>query len=369
MRSIAEAHGLKVHVDTSPHLVRVNERIRIAGELITDDDLRRYVKQVLDANNGEPLSFFEGMTIASYLAFAEHSADLTIVEVGLGGRFDSTNVIPNPKVCVITPIAFDHKEFLGRHLAQIAWEKAGIIRSGAEIVSADQVDDVARTLKAEANFRGASLTSCADAVTVKALENNRFDFTLDDISISNAGLALNGPHQSRNAALALLALSKSGIFDLNETASKAGLTSAEWPARLQTLDAGPITAALGGRKVLLDGGHNPHAAAAIHDAMKADAPIPIILGMLIRKDATGFLKALAPIAEQVITVPLSGSHNGRNPEELAVIAQGLGVKAQAVSSLDEAISLATSSQSQTALICGSLYLAGDVLKANGQTIS
>lgn len=369
MRAIAEAHGLKVHVDTSPHLVRVNERIRIAGDLISDDDLRRYVKQVLEANNGEPLSFFEGMTIASYLAFAEHPADLTIVEVGLGGRFDSTNVIPNPKVCVITPIAFDHKEFLGRHLAQIAWEKAGIIRRGAEVVSADQVDDVARTISAEANFRGANLTTCSDAVSVTGRPDNRFDFTLESVSISNAELALTGPHQSRNAALALLALSKSGVFELNERASKTGLASAEWPARLQTLDAGPVTAALGGRKVLLDGGHNPHAAAAICEALKADAPIPIILGMLIRKDAGGFLKALAPIAEQVITLPLSGSHNGRAPEELARIAQGLGLKAESVTTLDEAISLATTSPRQTVLICGSLYLAGDVLKANNQTIS
>ena len=155
MRAIAEAHGLKVHVDTSPHLVRVNERIRIAGDLISDDYLMALSRRVLEANGGEPLSFFEGMTCVAYLAFAENPADLTIVEVGLGGRFDSTNVIDHPAVSVITPIAIDHKEFLGRHLCQIAWEKAGIIKPGAQVVSNIQTPDVLRTLKAEAVYRGA----------------------------------------------------------------------------------------------------------------------------------------------------------------------------------------------------------------------
>lgn len=369
MRAIAEAHGLKVHVDTSPHLVRVNERIRIAGQLISDDALRRYVGQVLEANAGEPLSFFEGMTAASYLAFAETPADLTLVEVGLGGRFDSTNVFRAPRVCVITPIALDHKEFLGRHLAQIAWEKAGIIRPGAQVVSADQTGDVARTIRAEANFQGAALSRLSDHVRVTARGDGQFDFSLGDLHIEGAELALTGPHQSRNAALALLALKKSGLFELTPDACRKGLASAQWPARLQVLDVGPVTQALNGRKVLLDGGHNPHAAAALYDALKDEAPIPIILGMLTRKDSRGFLSALAPIAERVITMPLPGSHNGRDPEELAAIARGLGLRSEAVATLEDALSLANTSTSPTALICGSLYLAGDVLAANGQEIT
>lgn len=153
IRALAEAHGLKVHVDTSPHLIRVNERIRIAGKLISDAELKRLTDRVLEANRGEPLSFFEGMTAASFLAFTETHADLTLVEVGLGGRFDSTNVMDTPRVSVITPIDFDHKDFLGHHLAQIAWEKAGIIKAGCPVVSADQTRDVHKTLVAEARYR------------------------------------------------------------------------------------------------------------------------------------------------------------------------------------------------------------------------
>lgn len=369
LRAIAEAHGLKVHVDTSPHLIRVNERIRVAGELISDGALRRHIEAVLEANNGEPLSFFEGMTAASFLAFTETPADLALIEVGLGGRFDSTNVFNAPRACVITPIAFDHKEFLGRHLAQIAWEKAGIIKPGAEVVSAVQVSDVARTINAEANYQDAKLTNLADAVRFENHENDHVDFHLPGLSIEGATPALRGTHQASNAALALLALQKSGVVELNVSACKSGLEKAEWPARLQKLEDGPLTQKLGGRKVLLDGGHNPHAAIAIAKALQGDAPLPIILGMLARKDSKGFIEALAPIAERIITMALPTHHNGRDPNDLAAIAQATGLSSLAVNNLNEALIAANQSSADTVLICGSLYMAGDILKANGQMIT
>ncbi len=369
LRAIAEAHGKTVHVDTSPHLIRVNERIRVAGHLISDDDLRRHIDTVLKANNGEPLSFFEGMTVASFLAFTETPADLTLVEVGLGGRFDSTNVFDAPAVSVITPIAFDHREFLGRHLSQIAWEKAGIIKPGCPVVSATQTRDVHKTLLAEASFCKAQIQFLADEISIEVSDDGRVSYQTGALSLNDAELGLTGPHQRQNAALAILALKTAGLFELEADKIKAGLKAVTWPARLQKLDEGPLTAKLPGKTVYLDGGHNPHAANAISEVFRDKPPVAIILSMLATKDARSFISNLSGIAEQIIAIPLPSSHRCQPPDYLASLAEANGVQGRTAESLDAAIEMIGASASDTALIAGSLYMAGDVLRANQQIIT
>ena len=369
MRAIAEAHGLKVHVDTSPHLIRVNERIRVAGELISDADLRRHVRAVLDANAGEPLSFFEGMTIASFLAFAETPADLTLVEVGLGGRFDSTNVFDKPAASVITPIAFDHKDLLGHNLCQIAWEKAGVIKAGCPVISAEQDREIERTLRAEATYRGAPFTKLSDVMRMEKDPYATLTFQTNGLFVDKIKTGLMGKHQCQNAALAVQALSTAGVFKLQPDMVRTGLANASWPARLQILKPGPLVTASGNKTVILDGGHNPHAASAICTALKERAPVPIICAMLGTKDSESFMREIAPIAERLIAIPLPGAKKSQTPETLVKAASKYGIPAETSSDLDQAVEIAKSSKQKTLLICGSLYLAGDVLKANGEVIT
>lgn len=353
-----------MHVDTSPHLVRVNERIRLAGQLIGDKHLSDLINRVLIANDGEPLSFYEGMTAAAFLAFAEHPADLAIVEVGLGGRFDSTNVFKAPAVSVVTPIDYDHKEFLGKHLCQIAWEKAGIIKTGCPVVSAHQAPDVERTLRAEATFQEASSFSVVRPGDYSG-QNGELSVSLDGLTLANARLGLKGSHQYANAALAVHALQKANVFTLDQQKAMTGLASAVWPARLQRLEHGPLTKDLGEKAVWLDGGHNPHAGRAIAESLTGDAPVTIIMAMLANKDATAFLAALKPVAERLIAIPMPKGHAGRAPESLAKIANEIGIKAETAEDVSSAVQHASGFKTSV-LICGSLYLAGDVLQLNNQ---
>lgn len=368
MRAIAEAHGLKVHVDTSPHLIRVNERVRLAGELISDEALRGYAERVLKANNGGVLSFFEGMTCVAYLAFSEVPADLTLVEVGLGGRFDSTNIFDKPAVSVITPIDYDHKDFLGRHICQIAWEKAGIIKPDAPVVSAVQQSEVLRTLKAEALYRGAPFTSLSEVSNITADEYG-VTLEVDGLTLKNVELGLEGGHQYDNASLAILALKRSGVFRLMTEKVATGLRAVEWPARIQTLNDGPLTALLPGKTVMLDGGHNPHAAIAIRRAMEPYAPIPAVFSMLKTKDVASYLREMKPVLAHLACVPMGGGHNGQDPAVLAEIARKLGIPASVHETLDDGLKQIAQEKSDRALICGSLYLAGEVLARNGETVS
>ncbi|MAT34665.1 MAG: bifunctional folylpolyglutamate synthase/dihydrofolate synthase [Ponticaulis sp.] len=368
MRAIAEAHGLKVHVDTSPHLIRVNERIRLAGELISDDALRHFSERVLKANAGAPLSFFEGMTAIAYLAFSEVPADLTLVEVGLGGRFDSTNVFRSPSASVITPIDYDHRDFLGRHLCQIAWEKAGIIKSGSPAISAEQAPDVRRTLEAEARYRGAPFTALED---VTSWEETAIGvrFQIDGMEIGPVMPGLSGPHQVANAALAMLALKRSDVMELEPEWVSEGLRKVDWPARLQTLQDGPLTRLLPGKTVLLDGGHNPHAALALKSALAEHAPVPVALAMLRNKDVEAYLSHLAPLIGHLAAVPMGAGRNCHDTEHVASVARKLGIDATAHTDLQSGLSRLSDEPGDHALICGSLYLAGDVLSANGEIIA
>ena len=368
MRAIAEAHGLKVHVDTSPHLIRVNERVRLAGELISDEALRGFAERVLAANDGGVLSFFEGMTCIAYLAFSEVPADLTLVEVGLGGRFDSTNIFDKPAVSVITPIDYDHKDFLGRHICQIAWEKAGIIKTGALVVTAVQRSEVLRTLRAEALYQGTSLTSLSE-VSDMSVDARGVTLEVDGLTLQGVEPGLTGEHQYANAALAVLALKRSEVFRLQTDRVLDGIRNVEWPARLQTLSMGPMTALLPGKTVLIDGGHNPHAAAAINLALMAHAPLPAAMAMLKTKDAASYLSEMKPVLGHLACVPMSEGHNSQDPAVLAEVARKLGISASVHESLEDGLRRLAQEKSDHALICGSLYLAGDVLARNGETIS
>ena len=367
MRAIAEAHGLKVHVDTSPHLIRVNERIRIAGELISDEALKDYLERVLEANAGEPLSFFEGMTCVAYLAFSEVPADLTFIEVGLGGRFDSTNVFDQVAVSVITPIDFDHKDFLGPHICQIAWEKAGIIKPASPAVSAKQTSEVARTLRAEAKYRGTDIRFVDELAEVSG-GSEKGSIHIDGLVLDELTLGLVGPHQVHNAALAISALSAAGVFALEEGAVREGLRDVSWPARLQVLSDGPLTRLLPGKRVLLDGGHNPHAAMALAKALKDRGPLPLVMAMLKTKDVSEYLREIGPIAGQIVAVPMPASKNGHNPEHLASAARKLGLKASVAPDLATALTQLAGEPGDHVMICGSLYLAGDVLALNEEVI-
>jgi len=366
LRAMAEAQGLQVHVYTSPHLVSFCERIVLAGKMIDEPALLEVLARVREANEGNPLSFFEAITAAAFLAFSEASADLLILEVGLGGRFDATNVIDRPAVSVVTPIDYDHAEFLGRDLAQIAREKAGIFKAHTPAFSAEQSSLVRAVLDGEAAKARCKLQSMGEQFSAYA-QQGRLIFE-DETSLLDLPLpALRGAHQTANAGLAV-AVAKSLLID--DRAIAKGIKTASWSARLQPLSQGPLaeTANGAGAQLWLDGGHNPHAGRALASAMaELDAneprPLVLIMGMLANKDAPGFLDAFEGLAQKLVAVPIEG-HASLSSENLIDIAKGRGIKATASDSVEKAIThiLKTSTKvPPRILICGSLYLAGTVL--------
>ncbi len=366
LRAMAEAQGLRVHVYTSPHLVSFCERIVLAGEMISEPKLLDILARIQTANAGEPLSFFEATTAAAFLAFSEASADLLILEVGLGGRCDATNVIDRPAATVITPIDYDHAEFLGRDLAQIAREKAGIFKRHAPAFSAEQSNLVRAVLDGEAAKTRSKLQSMGEHFSAYA-QQGRLVFE-DENSLLDLPLpSLRGAHQIMNAGLAV-AVAKS--LHIDDRAIAKGIETASWPARLQPLTQGPLAAMANaaGAQLWLDGGHNPHAGRALAHAMaELDAaeprPLVLIMGILANKDAPGFLDAFEGLAHSLIAVPIP-DHTSLAAESLMDIAKGRGIKAFAANSVAEAIKTITEAKTKTPpriLICGSLYLAGHVL--------
>ncbi len=349
LRAMAEAAGLSVHVFTSPHLVRFNERVRLAGKLVSDAGLVDYLARTFAAVEGREITHFEATTAAALLAFSEVEADLMILEVGLGGRYDATNVIASPAVSVITPVDYDHKQFLGTDLAVIAGEKAGIIKAGCPAVSAIQS------------------RVCADAIAAEAA---RLDAPLQTLALADLArvpeiVALPGVHQRYNAALAGLALSVLEHPQIGDDAIRAGAAAASWPARMQRLLDGPVTALAGGAEVWLDGGHNPHAARAIA-ALLADmgGRTVLVSAMMASKDHESFFWAFEGIAEAVYTIPNAPGHAGAEPELLAAAARTFIPAAAAHATLQSAMQAAAQHGAERILICGSLYLAGDVLALN-----
>ena len=367
LRAMAEAAGLRTHVYTSPHLVRFAERIRIAGELISDTELAAVLDEVERVNAGEPITFFELTAAAAFHAFAAHPADLAIIEVGLGGRFDATNVIPCPAVAVVAPVDYDHKEFLGDDLGGIAREKAGILKPGGRAVVARQADAAREAIAAEGARVGADLTwmgtdfdiwRAGDGVAWQGADR------LLDLPLP----ALPGQHQIDNAGLAIAAALTLGEPRIDAEAIARGLRTVRWPARLQRLTAGPLAALTdrAGCDLWLDGGHNPHAARALVTHLQGlrardGRPVTVIMGLLANKDAAGVLEPFAGQDFRLIFTDFAATA-AASAGDLAAVAAGLGLAAETAPDVTTAVRMATADGvSAHVLICGSLYLAGEAL--------
>ncbi|MEN3976500.1 folylpolyglutamate synthase/dihydrofolate synthase family protein [Emcibacter sp. SYSU 3D8] len=359
LRAMLEAGGKRVQTYTSPHLVRFHERIRLSGGLISEARLVDILTRCEAVNAGQPITFFEITTVAGFLAFAEDEADYCIVEVGLGGRYDSTNVLERKLATLITPIGLDHQNFLGDSLAGIAGEKAGIIRPGTPAFSAAQAPEALAVIEAEAAGADAPL-KVAGRDWKAAADGDGWTFADAAGELRLPVPALAGAHQIGNAALALAALRSLGIAP-SQDRIEAALKTVTWPARLQPIIRGPLLDLLAtGTRLWLDGGHNPHAAEALAQAL-AGRKLDLVVGMLEGKDAAEYLRLMAPVTASVKTVPIDGEAC-HDPENLAELARRVGLKAQAFPEVQSALSACSADE---VLICGSLYLAGQVLNASG----
>lgn len=375
LKAILEAAGKRVHVYTSPHLVRFAERISIPGadgrsRPISEAGLVDQLQRIAKINAGDEITFFEITTAAAFQAFAEHPADAVLLEVGLGGRLDATNVVPRPALCVITPVSIDHTDKLGATLPLIAREKAGILKAGVPAVIARQEDEAMDVIRAEAQRVRAPLVAWGE--DYESFEQGGRLVYQDGERLLDLPLpALLGQHQIGNAGVAVAAALRLGALRVPEQALERGLQEVQWPARMQRLTNGPLSHLLASSasELWLDGGHNIAGAAAIAQALgeleeRAPKPLAIVLGMMGQKDARGFLEHFRGLARRIVTVAIPGAHERPfDPAELAAIAGTLGFEAEAAPSLEQAVRAAQggSSQPMRILICGSLYLAGHVL--------
>jgi dihydrofolate synthase/folylpolyglutamate synthase len=373
LRAALEAAGHSVHVYTSPHLVRFNERIRLAGRLIDDATLAAYLARVLDiADDLEP-SFFEVTTAAAFLAFAEVRADACVIEVGLGGRLDATNVIAAPAVTGITQLGMDHQAFLGDKPEQIAAEKAGIAKTGIPLVTQRYPPKMADAVAAVAGEAGAPIKARGTAWDA-APYRGRLHYRDLEGRLDLPAPRLAGAHQAQNAGLAIAMLRHQHALSVPETALRAAMGWAEWPARMQSLAAGPLRDLLPkDAELWLDGGHNPAAARVVADhlraAVPAGKPLHLVMGLLANKDASGILRAFAGRHATLHAVPVP-DHEHHAPADLAVQAKHVGLTAMPAGGVADALSWigrhADRAEPPYVLILGSLYLAGAVLHANGQ---
>ena len=373
LRAAIEAAGLKAHVYTSPHLVRFNERIRLAGTLIEDERLAALLDEVLGAARGMALSFFEATTAAAFLAFARAPADACVLEVGLGGRLDATNVIPAPAVCGIAQLGLDHQSFLGHRIEQVAAEKAGIAKPGVPLVThhyppaiADRIGEAAAKAGAHWLPRGGRWDA--------TVAGGRLHYRDDAGGLALPLPRLRGAHQAMNAALAVAMLRHQQAVRVAESALKAAMGWADWPARLQRLAAGPLHVMLPkDAELWLDGGHNPAAARAVADYFRtsapADRPLHVVFGLLANKDVGGVLKPFQGRSVTFHPIPVEG-HEHHAPADLARAAKETGLSAVAASGVEDALGWiarhADRARPPVVLVFGSLYLAGEVLRKNGQ---
>ena len=375
LRGAIEAAGLTTHVYSSPHLVRFNERIRIAGKLIDDVTLSALLSEVLDQAEGLEASFFEVTTAVAFLAFTRTPADACIVEVGLGGRLDATNVIAAPAVCGIASLGIDHEAFLlapedgtpSAPLDRIAFEKAGIAKSDVPLVTQKYATSMAQTIAAQTTKSGAKLLARGEAWDAVTYEG-RLHYRDEAGKLSLPLPRMTGSHQADNAALAIAMLRHQSAITVPEAALSAAMEWTRWPARLQLLGKGPLTDLLPqGSTVWLDGGHNPDAGAAIAEVLENGPSVHIIMGMLANKDALGFLEPFAHKIASLHAVPIPG-HEHHDPNGLCeAVTRQIGVAAYSSENLIAAVRrLSTASNPRHVLICGSLYLAGEVLRANNQ---
>lgn len=362
LRAFAEAQGMRVHVYTSPHLVRFNERIRLAGRLVEDAALAEALEVVERANEGAAVTVFEVMTAAAFVLFARVPAELTVLEVGLGGRLDATNVIPPPAAAAITSISIDHRDWLGDTLAAIAAEKAGIIKPGAPVATGVQAAETRAVLEAAAAQAGARLLARRrDWDVVPTPAGLCYEDAAGRLDLPPPSLA--GPHQLDNAGIALAAIRASGL-GLSAAALARGIARAEWPARLQRLEGRLAHLLPAGWELWLDGGHNAGAgeALAAHLASWADRPAHLIVGMKRSKDAAGFLRPLMAHATTLWAVAEPGQHLAQPITDIIAASDGMARPGPTVA---EALrTVAREDGPARVLICGSLYLAGEVLKAD-----
>ncbi|TYB81991.1 bifunctional folylpolyglutamate synthase/dihydrofolate synthase [Maritimibacter fusiformis] len=355
--------GRTAHAYTSPHLARFHERIRLAGALISEEALTEALDRCEAANGGESITYFEITTVAALLAFAEKPADFTLLEVGLGGRLDATNVV-DPVLTVITPVSIDHTQYLGTTLAEIAGEKAGILKRGVPCIVGPQPDEALEVIEAKAARLGAPLLVHGQHWHVWE-ERGRLVFQ-DETGLLDLPLpALIGPHQIQNAGAALAALRALG-FD--EAACEAAMTDVTWPARMQRLRHGPLVDLAEGAELWLDGGHNPAAGTMLAQVLGDLPPRPthLVCGMLNTKDVAGFMRPLAGLADSLTAVPIPGEPNTLPAEATADAARAAGLVADTAPDVASAIHAITrATPAARILICGSLYLAGRVLRDNG----
>ena len=376
LRAMLEAAGERVHVYTSPHLVRFHERIRLAasggGRLVDEAELAATLEACERVNDGAPITFFEMTTAAALVLFADKPADWLLLEVGLGGRFDATNVVARPAASIVTAVSMDHVEFLGSSLEGIAREKAGIFKRGCPAIVAVQAAVPEAVLEREARRAGAPLTLAGRDFSVRE-EHGRLLFEDADGLLDLPLPRLAGRHQHHNAAAAIAAL-RAVAPEIASEAIERGLQTAEWPARLQRLSRGALAAkAPPGAELWLDGGHNEDGGKALGQAMadleeKAARPLILICGTLTTKDTKAFLQPFAGLAQEVIAVPVEGEHAGRPARDVAACANAVGLPAAACQGVAEALGYLRArawSAPPRILVCGSLYLAGAVLAENG----
>ncbi|MBY8977037.1 bifunctional folylpolyglutamate synthase/dihydrofolate synthase [Rhodobacteraceae bacterium NNCM2] len=367
IRAGLEGAGLATHAYTSPHLARFHERIRLAGELISEPDLAALLEECEQANGDVPITFFEITTVAALLAMSRKPADYTLLEVGLGGRLDATNVI-TPCLSIITPVSIDHQQYLGETLAEIAGEKAGILKPGIPCIVGPQEDAARAVIEDRAAELGAPLRIHGQDWMVRA-ERGRLVYE-DDSGLLDLDLPrLMGDHQISNAGTAIAALRT-----LGEGNPEAATTRAEWPARMQRLRSGPLVDALPeGAELWLDGGHNAAAGTALAKLAadignRSPAPLWLIAGMLDTKSATDFLRPFAPLAEGACTVRIPDADASLSSEALSTDAQAAGLKSKPAKSVQSALADILENCDPAAppriLICGSLYLAGHILQSH-----
>ena len=364
IRAGLEGMGKSVHAYTSPHLARFHERIRLAGELISEDHLTEILDECYEKNGGIDITYFEVTTCAGLLAFARTPADYTLLEVGLGGRLDATNVIDAPALTIITPVSIDHEQFLGDTLAKIAAEKAGIIKRGVPCVVGPQQDEALEVIEASAARLGAPLLVYGQHWHVWE-ERGRLVFQDENGLLDLPLPALRGDHQILNAGAAIAGLRYLGA---DEAACEAAMENAEWPARMQRLRQGPLVEAAPGVELWLDGGHNAAAGEALAKVL-ADLPkrpTHLICGMLNTKDISGYLRPLAAESASLTAVSIPGEANTLPAEETEAAAKAVGMVARSATSVGEALAeIAATDPEARVLICGSLYLAGAILRENG----
>nr|WP_249803704.1 folylpolyglutamate synthase/dihydrofolate synthase family protein [Bradyrhizobium sp. 21] len=377
LRATLEAAGLRVHAYTSPYLVRINECFRLGrvggGVLVGDDELRAALEEVERVNAGEAATLFELKTAAAFHLFAQNPADVVLLEVGLGGRLDSTNVIDTPAACVITPVSMDHMDFLGDTLTSIAGEKAAIIKRGVPVVCAEQPAEAMAVIEAQAKKMRAPLFAAGESWHVN-VENGRLVYSDERGLMDLTAPRLFGRHQFDNAGLAIATLRAISVFKISQAAFEAGIVGAEWPARMQRITSGALLSwGPQGSDIWLDGGHNAEggrvAAAALGDLEeRVSRPLVVIAGMMANKDAQAFLANFAGLTRHIIAVPIPDTDAAMPVDTLTDAARSLGMRVETAPGIEAALRALAKLAYEVPpriLITGSLYLAGHVLAING----